>query len=102
MVGWHHRLDGHEYEQALEVGSGQEGLACCSPWGRNESDKTERLNGTERLFECQLLKTLNGDLAACSQLNDLGRETHVTSWRRAMRIYIFVGLVVLTSGNLFP
>ena len=44
MVGWHHRLDGHEYEQALEVGDGQEGLACCSSWGRKESDKTERLN----------------------------------------------------------
>ena len=31
MVGWHHRLDGHEFEQALEAGDGQEGLACCSP-----------------------------------------------------------------------
>ena len=34
MVGWHHRLDGHEFEQALGVGDGQESLACCSPWGR--------------------------------------------------------------------
>ena len=33
MVGWHHRLDGHEFEQALEVGNGQGGLECCSPWG---------------------------------------------------------------------
>jgi len=31
MIGWHHRLDGHEFEQALGVGDGQEGLACCSP-----------------------------------------------------------------------
>ena len=31
LVGWHHRLDGHEFEQALEVGNGQGGLACCSP-----------------------------------------------------------------------
>ena len=43
MVGWHHRLDGHEFEQALGVGEGQGGLACCSPWGRKESDTTERL-----------------------------------------------------------
>ena len=34
MVGWHHRLDGHELEQAPGVGGGQGGLACCSPWGR--------------------------------------------------------------------
>ena len=34
MVGWHHRLDGHEFEQALGVGDGQGSLACCSPWGQ--------------------------------------------------------------------
>ena len=34
--GWHHQLDGHEFEQALGVGDGQGGLACCSPWGRKE------------------------------------------------------------------
>ena len=34
MVGWHHRLDGHEFEQAPGVGDGQGGLACCSPWGQ--------------------------------------------------------------------
>ena len=44
MVGWHHRLDGHEFESALGVGDGQGGLACCSPWGRRESDSTELLN----------------------------------------------------------
>ena len=44
MVGWHHRLDGHEFEQALGVGDGQGGLACCCPWGRKESDMIERLN----------------------------------------------------------
>ena len=36
MVGWHHRLDGHEFEQALGVSEGQESLACCSPWGHKE------------------------------------------------------------------
>ena len=43
MVGWHHRLDEHELEQALGVGDGQGGLVCCSPWHRKESDMTERL-----------------------------------------------------------
>ena len=44
MFGWRHQLDGHEPEQALGVGEGQGSLACCSPWGRKESDTTERLN----------------------------------------------------------
>ena len=44
MVGWHHWLNGHEFEQALGVGDGQGGLACCSPWGHKESDRTGRLN----------------------------------------------------------
>ena len=46
MVGWHHLLDGHEFEQALGVGDGQGNLACCSSWGRKESDTTEHLNWT--------------------------------------------------------
>ena len=44
MVGWHHWLDGHEFEWALGVGDGQGGLECCSPWGGKESDTTEWLN----------------------------------------------------------
>ena len=40
-VGWHHRLDGHESEQAPGVGDGQGSLACCSPWGRKELDMIE-------------------------------------------------------------
>ena len=47
MIGWHHWLYGHEFEQALGVGDGQACLACCSPWGRKESDKTEWLNWAE-------------------------------------------------------
>ena len=41
MVGWHHRLDGHEFEPALGVGDGQGSLVCCSPWGHKETDRTE-------------------------------------------------------------
>ena len=40
MVGWHHQLNGHEFEQAAGVGDGQGGLACCSPWGHKKSDTT--------------------------------------------------------------
>ena len=47
MVGWHHRLYGHEFEQVLGVGDGQGGLVCCSSWGHKELDTTERLNWTE-------------------------------------------------------
>ena len=47
MVGWHHRLDGHEFEQAPRVGDGQGSLTCCTPWGRKESDTTELLYWTE-------------------------------------------------------
>ena len=41
MVGWHHLLDGHEFDQAPGVGDGQGSLACCSPWGPKESDTIE-------------------------------------------------------------
>ena len=44
MVGWHHRLDGHEFEQAPGVRDEQGSLACCSPWGHKQSDMTERMN----------------------------------------------------------
>ena len=44
IVGWHHRLYGHEFEVALVVGDGQGRLAYCSPWGHKESDMTEQLN----------------------------------------------------------
>ena len=47
MVGWCHRLNGHEFGWTLGVGDGQEGLACCKPWGLKESDMTEWLNWTE-------------------------------------------------------
>ena len=47
MVGWHHWIDGHEFEQAPGIGDGQGGLACCSPWGHKELDTTEQLNCTE-------------------------------------------------------
>ena len=47
MAGWHHELDGHEFEWTLGAGYGQGGLACCNSWGCKELDTTERLNWTE-------------------------------------------------------
>ena len=47
MAGWHHRLDGHEFEWTPGVGDGQGGLACCASWGGKESDIIELLNWTE-------------------------------------------------------
>jgi len=48
MAGWHHQLDGHEFEWTLGVGDGQGGLACCNSWGCKESDMTGLLNWTEQ------------------------------------------------------
>ena len=48
MVGWHHQLNGHEFEETLGYGEGQGSLMCCSPWGHKESDTTERLNNFSR------------------------------------------------------
>ena len=46
VVGWHHRLNEHESEQTPGDGGGQGSLACCSPWGRKESDTAEQLNNS--------------------------------------------------------
>ena len=44
VVGWHHQLNGHEFEQTLGIRDRQGGLARCSPWGHRELDTTEQLN----------------------------------------------------------
>ena len=48
MAGWHRWINGHESEQTLEGSEGQRSLACCSPWGRKESDTTERMNSDKK------------------------------------------------------
>ena len=50
MAGWHHQLDGHEFEWTPGAGDGQGGLACCDSWSRKELDTTERLNWTECVY----------------------------------------------------
>ena len=57
MVGWHHWLNGHEFEKTQGVGDGHGGLACCSPWVFKESDTTEWLNWTELFGPSWLIST---------------------------------------------
>ena len=66
MVGWHHWLKRHEFEQALEDGEGQGSLACCSPWGHKESDTTEQLNYNNNLLFQLALCNFGQQTAKCS------------------------------------
>ena len=77
MVGWHHWLDGHEFEQAPGVGDGQRSLACCSPWGHKESDTTEWL--TDVIFwqsRCKHILHSRGPLLPFS----VKPKTRVCNW----------------------
>ena len=62
MVGLHHQLNGHEFEQTLGDGDGQGSLVCCSPWGCKESDTTEQVNNNTELNTFKIsFKTALGD-----------------------------------------
>ena len=77
MVGWHHQLNGHEFGWTPGVGDGQAGLACCSPWGHEESDTTEQLNWTEtfmRWFMREAFQLSLGVGKGCS---------HIEIWRES-------------------
>ena len=81
MVGGHHRLDGHEFEQALGVGDGQGSLACCSLWGHKESGMTEQLNWTDSVIkrtEFRLYSEGQGSLACRSSWGH--KESDMTEW----------------------
>ena len=56
MVGWHHQLNGHEFEQTLEDSEGQGTVACCSPRGRKETDTTQQLNNNTTAIHKSKLK----------------------------------------------
>src|SRR5574337_1637573 len=65
MVGWHHQLDGHEFEQAPGVGDGQGSLVCCSSWGHKESDTTEQLNTTTKPMDRKSISHHNSNFYLC-------------------------------------
>ena len=82
MVGWHHWLNGHKFEETLGVGDGQGSLACCSTWGRKESDMTEWLNWTYgQLLYTKRARIYNGEKTVSSI--SAARKTgylHVREW----------------------
>ena len=71
MVGWYHRLNGHEFEQTLGGGEGQGSLACCSPWGLKESDTTEGLNDNKALLSWSQVS--NSDILFVKKGNYISR-----------------------------
>ena len=77
MVGWHHRLNGHEFDQALGVGDGQGSLVCCSPRDCKESDTTEPLN---RLTD--YLKMHKYTILYCFQRCASSMNTHLLSFKQ--------------------
>ena len=97
MVGWQHWLDGHVLEQAPGLGDGQGSLECCSPWGRKESDMTERLNwaecrhGSGRCGEWRWIKTQLGPLERSVQTAQKSRvlclhwNVSDLAWRRGVK-----------------
>ena len=74
---WHHQLNGHKFEQALEVGDGQESLVCCSPWSCKESDTTERLNWTEGFKKIYFPCSFPGSYQQTYQLDVLQQNEKV-------------------------
>ena len=71
MVGWHHWLDGHDFEQTLGVGDGQGSLVCCSPWGCKESDTTEQLNWEDIMRNAGLDESQAGLKISGRNINNL-------------------------------
>ena len=79
MVGWHHQIDRHEFEQAPGVGHGQGHLACCGPWGHKELDTTEWLNWTWWAMY------LTGTEGATDRVRVPSLELTITPWKETTR-----------------
>ena len=87
MAGWHHRLDGHEFEWTLGVGDGQGGLACCDSWGHKESHTTEHLNWTELNWTSSLAKTMKLLMSYPKYIphSNIYEAGHFTRWEQEMK-----------------
>ena len=68
MIGWHHCLNGYEFERALGVGDGQRGLECCSSWGVRDSDTTERLNKSPPAVILEPKKIMSVIVSICHEV----------------------------------
>ena len=83
MVGWHHQLDGHEFEQAPGDGIGWGSLACCSPWGCKETDTTEQPNnnrGQGPEVRCQRLESVVKSSRVRGQRSEVGSQGSEGRW----------------------
>ena len=74
MAGWHHLLDGHEFEWTPGVSDGQGGLACCSSWGHKELDTTEQVNWTEWNWPIQQVSSYSYQRYICNKLIFTGKK----------------------------
>ena len=93
MVGWHHLLDGHEFEQAPGVGDGQGSLACCSPWGCKEADTTERLNQCISLWRGRGMYKI---------FNTPRKKFLASSWVNSMLTGVLVDADPVSSSQVLP
>ena len=93
MIGWHHRLNEHESEQTSGDGKGQGSLVCCSPWGRKESDTTERLNNEQQRVCASMYMNIN--------IYVLQPVRHASVYMRVDMIYITVCISVYTHMSAY-
>ena len=93
MAGWHHLLDGREFEWTPGVGDGQGGLACCNSWGCKESDMTERLNWTEQKWSWYHVSLrANGEIKLINENKDL----------KTMPVKQTKSTIIIPHYNCFP
>jgi len=82
MVGWHHGLDGHEFEWTVGVGDGQGGLVCCDSWGHKDWDTTEWLNWTELFLYCNKAVLI-------TEKNSKHLIECLNKWKSLSRVWLF-------------
>ena len=102
MVGWHHRLNGHEFESTLGVGDGQGGLVCCSPRGCKELDASERLNWTDWSHKvCSHLVRQPEEINAKRKQNWTALQFGFTSTEERTTFFLIILNTCLESYRLF-
>ena len=106
MAGWHHRLNGHEFEWTPGVGDGQGGLACCDSWGHKELDTTEWLNWTEFAWNVPLVSLifLKRSLVFPILWNICLLQSHILSnyFQHIIHPWIFQYLSLGDKNSFFP